>query len=171
MELLIPGLALVALMVYISTRIKRSAARAFEAEHIDCDGFTLEKPDGFLHRIDDEGGFAFDAYSKDFGMGAAENVRAATAVVIANEAGLERAAQNERKRLASAETGEKLELGEAHGLLIKGSLVKDGHEFEAWIKILQRGSRTLVLRIEVLKERAADFVERVQTMLISFAAS
>jgi hypothetical protein len=36
MEILIPGLILVALMVYVSTRIKRAAARAFEPENVDA---------------------------------------------------------------------------------------------------------------------------------------
>jgi hypothetical protein len=170
MELLIPGLILVALMAYVSTRIKRAAARAFEAETITGDGFSLEKPDGFLVRIGTEGDLLFDAYSKDFGTGAAENVRAATAVVIASEERLKKAAKAEAARLISAETGDRFELGDAHGMLITGESVKDGHDLEVTAKILEQGSRTRVLRIEVLKEKAADLSAAIEKMLISFTA-
>lgn len=78
MEILIPGLILVALMVYASTRIKRSVARAFEAENIDLDQFSLFKPDGFLHVINGDPEYAFQAYSKEFGEGNASSRRQAT---------------------------------------------------------------------------------------------
>ena len=171
MELLIPGLILVALMAYASTRIKRAAARAFEAETIAGDGFTLDKPDGFLVRIGPDGGLLFDAYSKDFGTGAADNVRAATAVVVGSGERLKKAAKAEAARLMSAEIGKRFELGDAHGMLVTGKLVRDGHDFEVTAKILEQGSRTLVLRIEVLKEKAADLSEGIEKMLISFNAS
>lgn len=67
MELLIPGLILVALMIYASTRIKRTAAKAFEAETIETDEFVIQKPDGFLHNLNAKPGHIFEAYSKDFG--------------------------------------------------------------------------------------------------------
>lgn len=67
MEILIPGLIVVALMVYISTRIKRKAASAFEAETIETDEFVIQKPEGFLHNLNAKPSNIFEAYSKDFG--------------------------------------------------------------------------------------------------------
>lgn len=66
MELLIPGLILVALMVYASTRIKRSAARAFEAETVETDEFIIQKAEGFLHNLNGDPKYLFEAYSKEF---------------------------------------------------------------------------------------------------------
>jgi hypothetical protein len=77
MELLIPGLILVALMVWASTKIKKTAADAFEPEFIETDDYSLQKPDGFLHVIGDEE-HEFFAYSKDFGKGDNTGVRQAT---------------------------------------------------------------------------------------------
>ena len=68
MELLIPGLLLVALMVYASTRIKRVAAEAFEAESIERDAFTIEKPVGFLNVIAPKSPFLLEGYTKEFGV-------------------------------------------------------------------------------------------------------
>jgi hypothetical protein len=78
MEFLIPGLILVALMAYASTRIKRSAAKAFEAETIETDKFSLTKPEGFLHVLNGDPAFAFQAYSKEFGTGNSSERRQAT---------------------------------------------------------------------------------------------
>jgi len=170
MELLIPGLILVALMAYVSTRIKKSAARAFEAEQVTGDGFSLEKPDGFLVRTGGEAFLLFDAYSKNFGTGGAENIRAATATVTASSEGLDKAAKAEAARLSEAQIGERFELGEARGVIVTGERVADGHELQVLTKTLEQGSRTLTLRIEVLKDKAGDLAERVEKMLISFTA-
>jgi len=68
LAILIPGLILVALMVYASTRIKRVAAEAFEAETIETDEFAVEKPDGFLNILNRDPALALDAYSREFGV-------------------------------------------------------------------------------------------------------
>lgn len=65
MELLIPGLILVALMVYASTKIKKRAAEAFEPETIENELYTLQKPEGFLHVVDSPR-HDFEAYSKEY---------------------------------------------------------------------------------------------------------
>ena len=77
MEILIIGAVLVALMAYASTKIKKSAARAFESETIETDEFIIVKPEGFINPINDKSRFAFEAYSKDFGKDGAENTRQA----------------------------------------------------------------------------------------------
>lgn len=78
MEILIGGLLLVALMVYTSTRIKKSAAMAFERETVETDDFSLTKPEGFLYLLNGDPGFAFQAYSKKLGKDDTSNQRQAT---------------------------------------------------------------------------------------------
>jgi hypothetical protein len=169
MELLIPGLILVALMVYVSTRIKRAAERAFEAEQIDEQDFSIHKPDGFLHRIDDKSPYLFEAYSKENGPEPAADVRAATTVVInRNGTSFEDAVADEKHRLARVDSEERFELDGARTALIKGELIKDGHAFEASSLTAARDGRTFILRIEVLKELKDDFSRRTDEMLSSF---
>ena len=67
MEILIIGAAVVALMVWASTKIKRSAAAAFEEESIETDEYSLVKPEGFLNPVENEDFLAFYAYSKEYG--------------------------------------------------------------------------------------------------------
>ena len=78
MELLIPGIILVGFMAWLSTRIKRSAAKAFEQEEVDHPEFSLIKPAGFLAPVDPADGMLFSAYSKEMGDGPLSRVRQAT---------------------------------------------------------------------------------------------
>ena len=74
MEIWIIGGILVILMVIISTRIKKAAARAFEREVIETDSFTVVKPKGFLHPIREPADFPFEAYSKEYGERSTRNI-------------------------------------------------------------------------------------------------
>ena len=80
MELLVPGLLLVALMVWASTRIKKTAAAAFGAETIETDEFSIQKPAGFLHNLNGDPKFIFEAYSKEYSK-MDDKLRAATATI------------------------------------------------------------------------------------------
>src|SRR5262245_36415410 len=74
MELLITGMIRVALMVYASARIKKSAAMAYDEELIDTDEFSITKPEGFIIPTNGDGRFAFAAYSKEFGTDDADRI-------------------------------------------------------------------------------------------------
>ena len=80
MELLIPGLLLVALMVWASTRIKKTAAAAFDAETIETDEYIIQKPEGFLHNLNGDPKYIFEAYSKEYSK-ANDKLRAGTATL------------------------------------------------------------------------------------------
>lgn len=169
MELLIPGLILVALMVWASTKIKRSAAKAFDAEHVEGDGFAIDKPDGFLNRYNEHSELLFDAYSKDYGTESAKNVRAATAVVFATDEPLFEAAALEQSRLMNSDRSEKFELGGARCIIVTGELERDGHSFNVSEKLLECGGQTRVLKAEMLKETSAELVRKIEQMLVSFS--
>ncbi len=82
MEILIVGVIFVALMVYVSTKIKKSAASAFERETIEKEDFRLVKPEGFISPVNEDSDFAFEAYSKEFGKNDADEFRQAQANLI-----------------------------------------------------------------------------------------
>lgn len=67
MEILIVGFIIVALMAYVSTKIKNAAKRAYEPENVATETFTITKPEGFIVPIKEKSEFAFETYSKDFG--------------------------------------------------------------------------------------------------------
>lgn len=169
MELLIPGLILVALMIWASTKIKRSAAAAFDAEHVEGDGFALDKPDGFLNRHYDNSEYLFDAYSKDFGSGRAGNVRAATAVVYSTDESLNEAATLEQSRLLNSDRSERFELDGRHCIIVTGNEEREGHSFHVSEKLLQCGGRTIVLKVEALVETPDELSRKIEQLLLSFS--
>lgn len=170
MELLIPGLILVALMVYASTRIKRAAARAYETEQIEEEYFSLTKPEGLLHRISGSD-HAFEAYSREFGPEPADDIRAATAIVDINDGlDLSSAASVERGRMSFVRSEEYFELDRSHVALLEGELVRNGNTIDVKSKIIAKDGRTLVLRAEVLRELSADFARKTEDLLSSFVA-
>jgi len=168
MEIFIIGLIIVALMVWASTKIKRKAAQAFDAEEIHADGFTLTKPEGFLNRIYETGDKLFDAYSKDFGTGDNDNVRAATAVVYETDEPITEAASLEQSRLMKSDRSEMFELGGSHCIIVTGNSERDGRAYNVSEKLLSQGARTLVLKIEALSEPSAELARKIELMLVSF---
>lgn len=159
MELLIPGLILVALMIYASTRIKRSAARAFEAETIETDEFIIQKPEGFLNVIGGDPKFAFEAYSKDFGGYGAENIRLATAnVVVKKDTSVE------------AVKAEMVDLG---GKIIDDHLVEqhmneNGVDFCVLSKLAERNGNVFIFTIRSIAETTPEFMRNIEAMFDSF---
>lgn len=169
MELVIPGLILVALMVWASTKIKRSAAKAFDAEHVEGDGFAIDKPDGFLNKHYENSEFLFDAYSKDFGTGDTANVRAATAVIYSTDESINEAATLEQTRLLGSDRSERFELDGRHCIIVTGQEERDGHKFNVSEKLLECGARTVVLKVEALQETSEDLARKIENMILSFS--
>ena len=81
MEILIIGGLLVALMAYLSTKIKKEAKRAYEQEVIETEGFKIVKPVDFIIPLKKASEYAFEAYSKDFGEDEAGDLSQCWAVI------------------------------------------------------------------------------------------
>lgn len=81
MEILIVGVIVVAIMAYVSTKIKKAASEAYEQENAETEYFRIIKPESFIIPIKDKSEFAFEAYSKDYGEDLAEKFRQSWAVV------------------------------------------------------------------------------------------
>jgi hypothetical protein len=167
MELLIPGLILVALMVYVSTRIKKSAAKAYEAEQIDTDDYSITKPEGLLTPIDDGSPYAFQAYSKDFGPPPNERLRQITAELRILD-GVEPASiVGELKESADKIVSENSNDGTS---ILETSEVVEETEVDAFYKIIKKHGRVFSLRIQSVKEPSEDDRRRIERMLESFRA-
>ncbi|HEX8736655.1 MAG TPA: hypothetical protein VF721_15090 [Pyrinomonadaceae bacterium] len=144
MEIFILGLILVALMAYVSTRIKKSAARAFEKETIETEDFSIVKPEGFLNPLNDNSEYAFEAYSKDFGENDAAEFRKMTARIYKNP---------ERGEDLPDET-EKTEKGVT---------------IQTFRKILKTDEKSYELEISVLKDYREEYFDKINEMLNSFS--
>ncbi len=170
MEILIIGGIFVALMAYASTRIKKSAAQAFEREEIETDEFYIVKPENFINPVSDDASKPFIAHTKDVGTDAAEKLRRASIVVRAVSDG-----DFERLRQSYAANGETL-VAEETGDLESGRMcyqktesVANGVAVENTYKIIEsrRRRKVYVLRIVVVGEYADDYAAAVDEILRS----
>lgn len=169
MEILIPGLILVALMVYASTKIKRSAARAYEEEKIDHERFSLIKPEGFIEPIRSEAEPAFLAYTKDFGVDEAADIRIATAEVrIYQDSSISR----RREAIASLgieiKTDRSFQLGPLPALQIVADRDENGAAIDIYYLLVGKNGDVLELKTELLRSYEEEYRKRVEKILDSF---
>ncbi|CAN5396129.1 hypothetical protein BH10ACI2_BH10ACI2_01920 [soil metagenome] len=170
MELLIPGLILVALMIYASTKIKKTAAEAFEPETVETDDFIIQKPDGFLNKLNGDPQFAFEAYSKEFGAASgAENFRMGTANLIAFDGKTVKKAISELSE-SGDKMGEQLAevVGEHHYRVIEGTRVVKDIDFRVRYKLAEKAGKLYRFETVNLVEASEEFVRRIDGMLDSF---
>ena len=169
MELLIPGLILVALMVYASTRIKKTAAAAFEPETIETDDFIIQKPEGFLNVIGGDPQYAFEAYSKDFGGAPSEDVRQATAKLrIYDGMTVDEAVA----KLQGAENEIVSDIAEVIGeqkyRVIEYISIEKNVKFRILFKIAENKGQVYELKIAALNNANEEFMRKIEPMLDSF---
>src|SRR5215204_1756953 len=163
MEILIPGLILVALMVYASTRIKKRAAEAFESELIETDAYSVRKPDGFLHVIDSQE-HNFEAYSKESGDEA--GARRATIEIDAIPATmLDDVCETIRE---SASTFNLRSEGVA-ARVIETREETNESDVNAFYKLVSTSNAIYRLRFAVISKHSEEYLRRIDETLESFA--
>ena len=164
MELLIPGLLLVALMVWASTKIKKRAAGAFEPEFIETENYALQKPDGFLHVIGDEE-HELRAYSKEFGKGDNTGIRQGT-IEIDVFPGSDPKLVRDLVKNAAARSEVTTETSKVIGL--NTDETANEMAVRAFYKIVGAGQQVYRLRCAVLPEYVADHQSKIEETLDSF---
>ena len=164
MEILIPGLALVALMVYVSTRIKRSAAKAFDEEVVETDEFTITKPEGFFMPTD-ANDLAFAAYSKDFGTGEAGSVRQVTAELRTYEGKTLEAVRDATVAEASKIVSEQHLAGGS--MILETEVSENGIVLEAERRLVEKEGKVFELAVTALSETKEAQQRNIDTLLAS----
>ena len=144
MEILILGIILVALMAYVSTRIKKSAALAFEREIVETEDFSIVKPEGFLSPVGDDSENAFEAYSTDFGENDAAEYRKATVKIYKNS-------------------------GQSEDLPAESEKTEKGVTTQVFRKFLKNNGKSYELEISVLKDYREQYFDKINEMLNSFS--
>jgi hypothetical protein len=168
MEFLIPGLILVALMVYASTKIKKSAAAAFEAERIETRDFIVEKPEGFLNALNRDASLELDIYSRDFGKGPAAGFRAVSA-----EVRIYSKRKPDQIAAAIAETVDvrskiKEVIDGRKYLVIEARSDENEVEFRELYKLADRNGGVFEFRLKALKEIDSEIARKADLMFASF---
>ena len=169
MELLIPGLILVALMVYASTRIKRNAAAAFEPETIETEEFCIQKPEGFLNVIGVDPRYKLEAYSKEYGVGDAAEFRQARATLTVHEGKTARNVISEFRREGRQIVDDLSEVvGGNRYRVLESKRAESGIEFRVINKIGERGGDAFDLEVIRLADIDAEFEKRADELVRGF---
>jgi len=164
MELLIPGLILVALMVWASTKIKKTAADAFEAESIEAENYSLQKPEGFLHVLVDSEHELY-AYSREYGEGSSSKLRRATIEIdILKSASLAQV----RDEIKNAPDVEIVREIPAESELETDESANES-SIRAFYKIVGTQNEIYRLRFAVLSAHLDEYLDRVRDTLDSFS--
>ena len=168
MEILIFGVILVGLMVYASTRIKRSAAQAFEPESIDEESFSLSKPKGFLCVLNGDPSLNFESYLKEMGSGDASRIRSARAELrIFNDRRLKDDVDKLKKDIdVSNEIAEVID-GKKY-LILDGRSKEKEIAYRESYKLIEDKGRLFEFKVKVLESAAAEVSEGADAMLGSF---
>jgi hypothetical protein len=166
MEILIPGLILVALMVYVSTRIKRSAAGAYEEERIETDEFSITKPAGFIIIEDEVADVRFAAYSKDYGTDEADNIRQVT-----SQLRIHRGRSLEQISVSIREAASRI-IDERHlaGLssVIEAESEHNRSSIETEYHLTQKGADTFEFSVSALGDTKDANQKEITTLLSTF---
>jgi hypothetical protein len=167
MEILIIGAVVVALMVYASTKIKRSAAAAFEPETIETDEFSLVKPEGFLAPVENEDYLAFYAYSKEYGEEEkAEKLRQSLIKLkILAGRSLTEIGKDVKKSFDKTLSEES---PDENTLLIKGAKSESDVETLFYHKLSAKAERVFDLEMSVLEDYREKYEEKAEKLLESF---
>lgn len=174
MEILIIGFIVVALMVYISTKIKNSAARAFEPEIIEREEFTIIKPEGLMSPLEENSKYPFEARSRDFGSERdSRNLWQVRAFLTVNEGLKFQHKCEEAKQGANKILSEKIFDGDAAGeqvCLIESEKTEDEVPIIEFRKIVEsrKQKKTYDLRISVLKSCREIHIHKINDLTNGF---
>lgn len=168
MEILILGLILVGFMVYASTRIKRTAAGAFEAETVESDDFVIEKSAGFLHVLNGDPALSFEAYSKDMGVDDARRFRAARAELrIYEKRTLDYASTAVKESTKIDSQVSEVVDGQKYRTL-EGTSEDKGVKFREIYKLAEKDGRVFEFKLSTLETAETEFSKRADAMFGSF---
>ena len=174
MEIFIVGSVVVALMVFVSTKIKRSAARAFVPELIERDEFNIAKPEGFMTPLETgRDGFLFEAYSREYGEKEARNTRRAEAfLTVAENFNFDAECERTKKSAGKILSERVLENGEGERVFLLESEEKGENDFPVIVfrKIVESRERrkTYDLKVSVLQPFRDVYIHKVNEMINSF---
>ncbi|MBV9216622.1 MAG: hypothetical protein JO053_10620 [Acidobacteria bacterium] len=159
MEILIIGVIVVALMAYASTRIKKSAAAAFESETVETAEFIIQKPEGFLNIVDPSPPYMFEAYSKEFGEGSASKFKMGRAFLttVNGEGGIQVPADLRVEVI-----------DDVHYRIFEIERMETEVQFVEQFKIADKDGRHFEFRTTRISNAPQEFINKLEGMLDSF---
>jgi hypothetical protein len=163
MELLIPGLILVGLMVYASTKIKKIAAKALESEKVETPDYAISKPEGFINVVSPDDGLLFRAYTKEFADEGASKFRKAEATIRVLRATDAARICDELKHFAGFDSYDT-----AAGRVVRVEAEDEGVSLIRMLKLIPKDGDVYQLRIDTPAECRDEYDPAIRELIDSF---
>ena len=170
MEILIVGIILVLLMAYVSTKIKKSSAAAYQPELLEAVDYSIIKPEGYIVPWNQES--AFKALSKEMGTEeGAENLYHSRADLrVFSEVSFEEICRGARKSVKKIISEETAKDGDLKYCFIHAKNFENETGIEVYYKIVenQPTSKVYEFQVSVLNEAMETYSAKASEMLQSF---
>ena len=162
----------IAVLLFISSRIRRVANRAFEPETIENAEFKISKPAGFLHPLNNDSGFPFEAYSREFGEKGGRWRKSLVKLNVYDGLNFKNACQTAKKNVDNvySETmsdnvpkGQKI-------CLIEGEKIEDEINSLVFHKIVEskNQNKTYDLEVSILEANQDEYIGKASEFINSF---
>ena len=166
--------AFIALLLFVSSRIRRAANDAYEPEQIERENFTIFKPEGYLNPVDWTAAIPFVAYSRELGERSAGRLRKSNAKLEVSDGlnfdKLRKEFKTDAQIFVSTVFDENAPDGQR--ICLVETKKKEASEITTvfFNKIVESrpNKKTFNLEISILEDHRDEFEERINLMLDSF---
>lgn len=166
--------AFIALLLFVSSKIRKAASAAYEPEQIERENFRIYKPEGYLNPVEWTEKKPFEAYTRELGERSAGRLRKSLAKLTVSDGlvfdNLRKEIKKNAEQFVSVRFDEEAPEGERICLI---ETKKEADEITTVFlnKIVEsrRQKKTYDLEISILEEYRDEYEERIDRMLDSFA--
>lgn len=165
--------AFIALLLFISSKIRNAANQAYEPERIERETFSINKPEGYLNPVEYTERIPFEAYTRELGERSMGRLRKSLAKMTVSDGlkfdNLRKEIKKEAQEFVSTIFDENAPEGERICLI---ETKKTDNEITTVFlnKIVEsrRQKKTYNLEISVLEDYRDEYEEKMGEMLNSF---
>lgn len=165
----------IALLLFISTKIRNAASAAYEPENIERDNFSIYKPEGFLNPVDYTEKTPFEAYTREVGERAAGRLRKSLVKLTVSDGlnfdNLRKEIKQNAQEFVSTEFDENAP--ENQRICLIETISENDNEVKTVIlnKLVESRNqkKTFNLEISVLEQAREEYENRIDEMLESFS--
>lgn len=164
----------IALLLFISTKIRNAASAAYEPENIERDNFRIYKPEGYLNPVDYTEKTPFEAYTREVGERAAGRLKKSLVKLTVSDGLNFDNLRKEIKKDAQEYVSTEFDENAPEGQKICVIETKNENDNKVTTVILNKivesrqKKKTYNLEISILEQAEDEYEYRINRMLNSF---
>ena len=163
----------IAVLMFISSRIRRVASRAFEPETIENVEFKINKPEGYLNPINNGSEYPFEAYTRELGEKSAGRLRKSIVKMSVNDGLIFKNSCESAKRNVDNVYSETILENVPKGqqiCLIEGEKMEDEVNRFVFHKIVEseNQNKTYDLEVSILEANEDEYIGKATELINSF---